>query len=63
MKVCPKKNCREKMFFCLECIEEFADHVVKHRPFIPINQFISELSDNPHTQRKERIEMLQQQNG
>ncbi|KAL4460428.1 hypothetical protein ABPG74_000179 [Tetrahymena malaccensis] len=62
VKVCSKKNCKEKMLFCLECIEEFAEHVVKHRPFLSINDFLKELQTNPHTQRKERIEMLQNEN-
>ncbi|EAR99167.1 hypothetical protein TTHERM_00390070 (macronuclear) [Tetrahymena thermophila SB210] len=62
VKVCSKKNCKEKMLFCLECIEEFAEHVVKHRPFMSINDFLKELQTNPHTQRKEKIEMLQNEN-
>lgn len=35
LKVCVKKECKEKMFFCVECIEEFAEHTVRHRPFMP----------------------------
>lgn len=62
VKVCTKKDCREKMFFCVECIEEFAEHVVKHRPFIPISQYLSELAENPNTQRKARVEALQNAN-
>lgn len=53
-----RDDCNSKMMICIDCVQEFPEHFMEHKPFQSTRDFLKYIEENPHAKRKEKVKEI-----
>lgn len=56
--MCLREDCASKMLVCIDCVQEFPEHFMEHKPFASTRDFLHYVADNPHAARKAKVKEI-----